>query len=133
MVRLIESNLDGVLLFRVFGNLMAGDLSPIENRFDALAVEEGVRAVVDMSRADAMTTPAITILLRTSREISKRGGKFVLANLPRAIARMFTCCRLDVVFDVAGDVDEAIERVRGIAPSSATASSDSAEHPDWRR
>jgi anti-anti-sigma factor len=60
----------------------------------------------------ALTTPAITLMLRAARAIEQRGGKIVFANPRPAIARMFACCRLDAILHFAGDVEEALKLVR---------------------
>lgn len=112
MIYLDEENIDGVTVLHVRGSLMTAGLTAVEVRFDALASRNAVRAVVDIGQVEALTTPAITLMLRTARAIERDGGKIVFANPRPAVARMFATCRLDAILRFASDVDEAMKLVR---------------------
>jgi anti-anti-sigma factor len=119
MAKLTEDNIDGVTVLRISGSLTVTGMSEFEQRFNALASQKAVRAIVDMSAVDALTTPAITIMLRTARAVEQSGGKLVFANPRPAIARMFACCRLDLVLPFAADVNSALRTVRSVATDPA--------------
>jgi len=108
MAHLEEENIDGVTVLHIRGNLMSDGLLGIEPRFHALAQEHEVRIVVDMGQVGALTTPSITLMLRTTRAVAGNQGRIIFANLQPTIARMFACCRLDLVLKFAPDVAEAV-------------------------
>src|SRR5438874_11204973 len=98
MARLSEEIIDGVTVFHLAGSLTQDGLPQMEKRFDELSKTSGARAVVDVARVDAITTPAITIFLSTMRALQKTGGKLVFANVKGITGDIFTRCRLDVIF-----------------------------------
>jgi anti-anti-sigma factor len=112
MAQLFEENLAGITVLRISGSLTLAGLPAIEARLDALAVVRGVRVVADIGQVDAITTPAITVMLRTSRAIERGGGVMVFANANPTIARIFACCRLDRVMEFVSDLDAAMTLVR---------------------
>jgi anti-anti-sigma factor len=112
MAYLIEESIDGIAVLRIRGSLTADGMDQIERRFDELARAKGVCVIADLARVEALTTPAITLMLRASRAIEHAGGKMVFANPRPAIARMFACCRLDAVLTFAGDMDIAVRLAR---------------------
>src|SRR5580765_7551103 len=63
MIYLDEENIDGVTVLHVRGTLMTAGLTAIEARFDTLARRRAVRAVIDIGQVEALTTPAISLLL----------------------------------------------------------------------
>ncbi len=112
MAQLFEENLTGITVLRISGSLTLAGLPAIEARLNALALKRGVRVVADIGQVDAITTPAITVMLRTARAIERGGGMMVFANATPTIARTFACCRLDRVLRFVGDFDTAMTVVR---------------------
>ena len=112
MANVVEEKIDGFTVLRIFGSLTVTAMAEIEARFDALASAKAVRAIVDIAAVDALTTRAITIMLRTARAVEQGGGKLVFANPRPAIARMFACCRLDLVLPFAGNMNAALSMLR---------------------
>ena len=80
MAQLFEENLTGITVLRISGSLTLAGLPAIEARLNAIALERGVRVVADIGQVDAITTPAITVMLRTARAIERGGGMMVFAN-----------------------------------------------------
>src|SRR5947208_3637829 len=116
MAQLSEENIEGVILVRISGSLTVAGVEKIEARLDALAGSNAVRVIADIGRVDTVTTPAITLMLRTARAIEKRGGVMVFANATPRIRRIFECCRLDLVMNLVSDVPAAMRLMRARQP-----------------
>jgi anti-anti-sigma factor len=116
MAQISEEIIEGVAVLRVSGSLMQESLSAVETRFNALAGEKGVRVVADIGQVNALSTPAITLMLRTARAVEQGGGRMVFANPTPASARTFAVCRLDAVLDFASDVAAAVKIARTREP-----------------
>ena len=72
----------------------------------------GSLRVLSCKVVSAIGTPAITLLLRTSRMIKEAGGTIVFANAPPNVHGVFICCRLDLVLNLASTVSAALEILR---------------------
>src|SRR4051812_46823128 len=108
MAKLSEEIIDGVTVFHLAGSLTQDAVPAMEKRFDQLMNTKGARAVIDIDKVDAITTPAITIFLQTVRALESTGGKMIFANVKGITSDIFTRCRLDVIFTLAGDIPDAI-------------------------
>jgi len=112
LVRLSEEIIDGVTVFHLVGSLTQEGVPNIEKRFKELSASKGVRAVIDVAKVDAITTPAITIFLSTVRAVEAGGGKLVFANVKGITGDIFARCRLDVIFTMSGNVAAAVKMAR---------------------
>ena len=115
-VHLSEENIDGVIILRIVGSLTIAALHEIEARFDEIAEAHGARVVADIERVDALTTPAISLMLRTARAVARNGGRMIFARARPSIARMFACCRLDLVLELVDDFDAALTMAQESGP-----------------
>jgi anti-anti-sigma factor len=111
-MKLSEETIDDVTVIHLAGSLTQDGATPLEKRFGELSKVKGVRAVVDIDKVDAITTPAITVFLSAVRAIEKTGGKMVFANVKGITGDIFARCRLDVIFPIAGDVAAAVKAAK---------------------
>ena len=111
-MKLSEETIDGVPVIHLSGSLTQDGAPILEKRFNELNKIKGVRAVVDVAKVDAITTPAITVFLSTVRAVEKTGGKIIFANVKGITGDIFTRCRLDVIFTMAGNIASAVKMAR---------------------
>ena len=57
--------------------------------------------MVDIGGVDAVTTHAMTLMLKTVWAVKERGGMMVFANPTPGVRRVFERCGLDIVLDLA--------------------------------
>lgn len=112
MAKLSEEIIDGVTVFHLAGSLTQDAVPVLEQRFETLKRDKGPRAVIDVGKVDAITTPAITVFLATIRAIEGTGGRMIFANVKGITGDIFTRCRLDVIFTLSGDVATAVKLAR---------------------
>ena len=108
-MKLSEETINDVTVIHLVGSLTQDNVAPLETRFKALGAVKGVRAVVDIDKVDAITTPAITVFLSAVRAIEKTGGKMIFANVKGITGDIFMRCRLDVIFTIVGSVPAAVK------------------------
>ena len=111
-MKLSEEIIDGVTVIHLAGSLTQDGTPSLEKRFKELTKTKGTRAVVDVAKVDAITTPAITVFLSTVRALEAAGGKLVFANVKGITGDIFARCRLDVIFTMAGNVAAAVKVAR---------------------
>jgi anti-anti-sigma factor len=112
MTQISEESVGGVTVLHMAGSLTLAGLVDADARFGALARSRATRVVVDISGVDAMSTPAITLVLKTARAIEQRGGSIVFAGPSPHVRRVLAYCRLDLVLKLADDVDAAIRALQ---------------------
>jgi anti-anti-sigma factor len=111
MPYLLEQSVDGVFVLHIHGNLTGADLCQLEARFEAIVQEKRLRAVIDLSGVVAVSTPGITVMLRTALAVQGAGGRIVFANTQPEVMQTFTWCRLDRILKfVSGDVEGIVQR-----------------------
>src|SRR5262245_60476472 len=108
MAKLVEETIQGIPVLRLSGSLTPDGVPDIERGFKKATAPKGARVVIDVEKVDAITTPAITLFLSTVRAAEATGGKVVFANVQGITGDIFARCRLDVIFTLAGNVDDAI-------------------------
>ena len=68
--------------------------------------------VLDMSKIQMLPSLSIGALVAVWRRLKEGGQRFILVGLQPAVRQTLTTCRLDKVFDICDDVDQALSRVR---------------------
>jgi anti-anti-sigma factor len=111
-MKLSEETIDDVTVIHLAGSLTQENAPLLETRFNEFAKQKNVRAVVDVAKVDAITTPAITVFLSTVRALEKTGGKMIFANVKGITGDIFTRCRLDVIFTMAGNIAAAVKMAK---------------------
>ena len=111
-MKLTEETIDGVTVIHLAGSLTQDGAPVLEKRFKELASIKGARAVIDVAKVDAITTPAITVFLSTVRTLQESGGKMVFANVKGITGDIFTRCRLDVIFTMTGNIASALKMAK---------------------
>ena len=85
-----ESDVDGVRLVEVFGELDLATAPKLCGALDAARVHRVKRLVVDLTGVDFCDSTGLRALIGASREIRVSGGRLAIACLPGgAVARLF--------------------------------------------
>jgi len=109
MATLDESQMNGVKVLRLAGNLTREGVEQVEPAF-AAAVRGGPRVVVDLDGVDLLTTPGITMLLAAQRELKQARGRLVLSGVRGMTDDVLRRCRLQTILPVAPSLNEAVEQ-----------------------
>ncbi len=71
---------NGISLIKLNGKLDIIGTGEIETKFVGYCAGDKVRAVVDLSEVDFLTSISIRLLVLTAKSVANRGGKLVLLN-----------------------------------------------------
>lgn len=71
---------------------------------------EGIDTVLDFSRVEFISSAVLNRLIVLDRAISSMGGKLVLCGLSSSLRDLFSMTRLDQVFRIVDDQDEALRQ-----------------------
>jgi anti-sigma B factor antagonist len=76
---------------------------------NAALKEQPRNLVVDMSKCSYIDSSGLAVLIEAMQNVEKYGGKFALAALQENVKPIFEIARLDQVFRIFPDVDDASE------------------------
>jgi anti-anti-sigma factor len=74
------------------------------------------KVLIDMRDTEFMDSSGISWLLIAHKRFREKGGRFVLYALPPMVMNVLKVLKMQLVFELAGTHDEALEKVRGNAP-----------------
>ena len=85
-----ESDVDGVRLLEVFGELDLASAPRLCARLDAARIQRVKRIVVDLTGVDFCDSTGLRALMGASTELRHAGGRLAVAVLPGgAVSRLF--------------------------------------------
>jgi anti-sigma B factor antagonist len=77
-------------------------------------IESGrTQLVLDLSGVMFIDSTGLSVLLNALRRVTREGGRMAVVCSNPTVLRLFEITRLDSTFDLHGDVEPALEAVRG--------------------
>ena len=74
-----------------------------------LLKEDSTEIIFDLGNVSVMNSSGFGVLIMARDTITKRGGSVKLANLQNLMQEIFTRMRLDTLFPIYSNVEEALE------------------------
>ena len=102
------SKQDGVTVIAVEGQLIVGNRQELKQKvLDEL--EAGARKfLIDFSNTGYIDSSGLGVLVSLSKKIREQGGELRLARLNEDLRTLFELTKLDTLFHIADDRDEAM-------------------------
>ncbi len=102
-----ESN--GVTVVDVEGQLIVGNRQELKQKV-LEELEDGARKfVVDFTNTGYIDSSGLGVLVSLSKKIREQGGELRLASLNEDLRTLFELTKLDTLFRIADDREEALE------------------------
>jgi anti-sigma B factor antagonist len=73
----------------------------------------GRKALLDLGQAEYIDSSGVSWLLVAHKRFRSAGGKIVVYNIPPLVLNVLKVLRMQLVFDLAGDENEAVRKVEG--------------------
>src|SRR4051794_3422798 len=80
----------------------------IASSLGAMLEQKPKQIVVDLSKVTYIDSSGLAVLIEAMQNMEAYGGHFALAGLQENVRPIFEIARLDQVFDIYADVDEAL-------------------------
>jgi anti-anti-sigma factor len=113
MASLEQIDLEDLVIVRLKGSLTTDGIAQVNQQFEALTVRPGVRAVVDLTHVEMVTTPAISMFIAATASSRQTGGRIVFTESPPPVREVLQRLRLDTILTTVNGLAEAIRTVRG--------------------
>lgn len=84
-------------------------LSRLENSFMPLIAQTpGIQLIVDFSNVQFLTSAVLGLLIRVSKKVYETEGKLRLCSIDAKILDIFRITRLDKIFEIFPNIDDAM-------------------------
>ena len=84
-------------------------LQKLEGSFMPLIEQtDSIQLIVDFSNVKFLTSSVLGLLIRISKKIYEKGGKLRLCAIDPKIMEIFRITRLDKIFEIFADADDAL-------------------------
>jgi anti-anti-sigma factor len=104
-------HVDFICIVRPDKDITIENVEEFQAMLTSLSMRAGVHMVVDLSGVGMITTPGISALLETSRQIRDGGGAIAVARARTNVAEVLRRLRLENVLHVVPGMDEALNCV----------------------
>jgi anti-sigma B factor antagonist len=107
--RVTHREKEGIRILDLRGQLKAGDSeSTLRSEINALARDNVVNIVLNLAEVTKIDSDSLEALVMCHRQIRKRGGALKLANLNIGRLSLSALRKLNTVFEVFGDEQDAV-------------------------
>jgi len=104
----------GVVIIRVTEKKLYQDVvTPFQNTMVSVLERGRKNIIVDLSEVDVMNSSGLGVLILVWDRLSRENGKLVITGLRRLMKELFQRMRLDLVFTLAENEEEALAFIRG--------------------
>ncbi len=112
-MRLERRVVEGVTVVTLAESLEVDVGNADEFKDSALAViGDDPLVVLDVARVDFFDSAGMAALLSLQRRVTQRNGTLVLAGLNRPVKEIFRMVGFDVIFQIFGEVSQAVAALR---------------------
>jgi anti-sigma B factor antagonist len=99
---------DGVTIVHVTGQLIVGNRQELKDKV-LEELESGARKfLVDFTDAAYIDSSGLGVLVSLSKKIREKGGELRLSNLNEDVSTLFELTKLDTLFHIAENRDQAL-------------------------
>jgi anti-sigma B factor antagonist len=82
-----------------------------ESLMSVIEQAEHINLVLDFSKVNFLSSAVLGLLIRVSKKVYERDGKLVLCNINQKIYEIFKITRLNKIFDISKNLEEAISQL----------------------
>jgi len=106
-VELNVESVDGTLILRPHGEIDLGRSPSLRQQITEAMSREFDRLVIDLSEVPYMDSSGVATLVEAMQHSRRAGSKLVLCGLQEKVRSIFEIARLDTVFTIVSDCEEA--------------------------
>lgn len=96
----------GVFIFSPSGRLDTNTYQELESRVDDLLLGSPMMVIFDMADLDYISSMGLRVILKTQKNMKKRGGSVMLTNMKPQIEKVFEIVKALPSFTVFKDTEE---------------------------
>ena len=106
-VNLEENN--GISIFNVVGDIDINSAPEIKKRFDKDITRDKNMVLINLKEVDYVDSSGLATLVEVLKNVRACDGKLKLASLSMKFKELFEITKLDKLFDINDNVEEALK------------------------
>ena len=104
---------NGIVVLKVVGKIMGGpEAGQLNDKIHELIEAGKQKLIIDMSKLELMNSSGLGIFIGAVNTLKNNNGQLVMIHVPPRIQQLFKMTRLSSVFNIADDLDQALEIFR---------------------
>ncbi len=100
---------DDVTLIEVEGQLIVGNRQDLKNQVMEQLEGGDLKFVIDFANTGYIDSSGLGVLVSLSKKIREQGGELRLSSLNDDLRTLFELTKLDTLFKITNDKEEALE------------------------
>ncbi|RMD89255.1 MAG: anti-sigma factor antagonist [Calditrichaeota bacterium] len=112
MLKVNESKIDSVAIIEIEGEVDLYSSPEVRKVIMRLTKNQTPTILVNLGKVSYMDSSGVATLVEGLQQANKYGGKLKLANLQDSVKEVFELSRLDKVFDIYDNVEEALQSLK---------------------
>lgn len=107
----IEDQIGGKVI-HLSGQFVGGtETDQLRDTLKEISNQDKNNCVVNLEHTEYLNSTALGVLISAHASFVKKDGKIILCNISKQIENIFVITKLTLVFDIAEDVEKAIEKL----------------------
>ena len=98
----------GIEVVRLAGDLDFNTSPDIRRQFEKITAKKEPRVLVNLQKVEYIDSSGLATFIELFQKIKRSGGKLVLFNLNQAVRSVFEIAKLDSLFPLAQNEQEAL-------------------------
>ena len=99
---------DGISVFRMNGDIDINTSPEVKRSFDDAIKQKKEKVVINLKDVSYVDSSGLATLVEILKNLRAYGGKMKLTNLSSKVKGLFEITKLDKLFDIVGEEDEAV-------------------------
>jgi anti-anti-sigma factor len=112
MASMERIDMDGVVVLRLHGTLTTEGVEALQPSFVHTTHQPQIRAVIDLTDVDMLTTPAISMFISASIAAKNAGGQIIFTEASPPVRDVLKRLRLHSILKTVPGLDKAVEHLR---------------------
>jgi len=102
------SRKNGVSVFAITGDIDIESSPDVKRSFDKAITAENNNIVINLKAVGYVDSSGLATLVEVLKNVQSKGGKLKLANLSAKVKGLFEITRLDKLFDISDNEEDAV-------------------------
>jgi anti-sigma B factor antagonist len=98
----------GISVFRMNGDIDINTSPEVKRSFDDAIKHKKEKVVINLKDVSYVDSSGLATLVEILKNLRSYGGKMKLTNLSAKVRGLFEITKLDKLFDIVGEEDEAV-------------------------
>ena len=106
-------NQDDVSVVELEGELDFHSSPELRTRLGELITKQAPKILIDLKKVDYMDSSGIATFVEAFQKTKRNNGRLILADLTSTVRGVFEIAKLESIFEIAADRNEAVARFSG--------------------